>query len=398
MWKRLLAGVCAAALLMVLIQGYAAGEEWDANVIFLALNDSVVPLSDSTMPINVGGTIYLPYFMLDANQNGGIRLGIINGGQDKVRNTLTLYNTKPKNLTFDLRTGVSYDYIPDGERQTPTAIIRNGQIYVSASSTCSYFGVKYIYSNIQFGDKSYPYIRIRTDNVALDDASFKSSANTTYLIQLQNYYRSVTGQGSDGTTPPSASPTPSAPSPTPETNQDRRGVRVYLAVRADTGESGSGILDQLRGYGWGCLLLVPAGQVAQRDDLIRQAVGDGHMVGIITDESDLGQAQRELEEANELLSHVALTNTRIVLAEDPVVTQGLERSGWLCWEEDIDGLPGERSSSTVYRQITRRLEDRESQARITLDDSGISASVLSRLLPDLREGAYSVRLAVESEF
>ena len=398
MRKRLLAALCAAVLLAVLVQGAAAGEAWDDNVIFLALNDSPVPLSDSTMPINVGGTIYLPYFRLDANQDGGIRLGIINGGQDKVRNTLTLYNTKPKNLTFDLRTGVSYDYIPDGERQTPTAIIRNGQIYVSASSTCSYFGVKYIYSNIQFGDKSYPYIRIRTDNVALDDASFKSSANTTYLIQLQNYYRSVTGQGSDGTTPPSASPTPSAPSPTPETNQDRRGVRVYLAVRADTGESGSGILDQLRGYGWGCLLLVPAGQVAQRDDLIRQAVGDGHMVGIITDESDLGQAQRELEEANELLSHVALTNTRIVLAEDPVVAQGLERSGWLCWEEDIDGLPGERGSSTVYRQITSRLEDRESQARITLDDSGISASVLSRLLPDLREGAYSVRLAVESEF
>ena len=98
MWKRFLAGLCAAALLVVLIQGYAAGEEWDANIIFLALNDSPVPLSDNTMPINVGGTIYLPYFMLDANQNGGIRLGIVNGGQDKVKNTLTLYNTEPKNL------------------------------------------------------------------------------------------------------------------------------------------------------------------------------------------------------------------------------------------------------------------------------------------------------------
>ena len=128
MRKRLLAGLCAAALLLVLIQGYAAGEEWDANVIFLALNDSPVPLSDSTMPINVGGTIYLPYFMLDANQNGGIRLGIINGGQDKVKSTLTLYNTEPRNLTFDLRTGLSYDYIPDGDRQTPTAIIRGGHL------------------------------------------------------------------------------------------------------------------------------------------------------------------------------------------------------------------------------------------------------------------------------
>ena len=80
MRKRLLAALCAAVLLAVLVQGAAAGEAWDDNVIFLALNDSPVPLSDSTMPINVGGTIYLPYFMLDANQNGGIRLGIINGG------------------------------------------------------------------------------------------------------------------------------------------------------------------------------------------------------------------------------------------------------------------------------------------------------------------------------
>ena len=398
MWKRLLAGLCAAALLAVLIQGYAAGEEWDANVIFLALNDSPVPLSDSTMPINVGGTIYLPYFMLDANQNGGIRLGIINGGQDRVKNTLTLYNTEPKNLTFDLRTGLSYDYFPDGERQTPTAIIRNGQIYVSASSTCSYFGVRYIYSNIQFGDKSYPYIRIRTDNVSLDDSSFKSSASTTYLIQLQNYYRSVTGQSGDGTNAPTTSPLPTVPNQTQEDDQDRGGVRVYLAVRSDTGAAGAGMLDQLRGYGWGCLLLVPADQVAQRDDLIRQAVGEGHMVGFITDAGDLSQARRELEEANEVLSHVALTNTRIVLAEDPAVAQGLENAGWLCWEDDIDGVPGERSVSTVYYQISRRLEDRKNRAGITLDDSDTSASVLSRLLSTLREDGYSVRLAVESEF
>ena len=257
--------------------------------------------------------------------------------------------------------------------------------------------MKYIYSNIQFGDKSYPYIRIRTDNVALDDASFKSSASTTYLIQLQNYYRSVTGQGGDNSSA-TVSPAPSVPSQPTDSGQDRRGVRVYLAVRSDTGESGSEMLDQLRSYGWGCLLLVPADQVAQRDDLIRQAVGEGHMVGLITDAENLEKAQRELEEANEVLSHVALTNTRIVLAEDPSVAQGLEEAGWLCWDNDIDGVPGERSSSTVYYQIERRLEDRESQASITLDDSSTSASVLSRLLDTLREDGYSVRLAVESEF
>ena len=80
------------------------------------------------MPINVGGTIYVPYFHFDANQNGGIQFGIYNGGQDRVRNTLTLYNSEPRNLTFDLRTGISYDYYLDGVQQDPTAIIRGGQI------------------------------------------------------------------------------------------------------------------------------------------------------------------------------------------------------------------------------------------------------------------------------
>ena len=396
MWKRLLAALCAAALLAVLIQGYAAGEEWDANVIFLALNDSPVPLSDSTMPINVGGTIYLPYFMLDANQNGGIRLGIINGGQDKVKNTLTLYNTEPKNLTFDLRTGLSYDYIPDGDRQTPTAIIRGGQIYVSASSTCSYFGVRYIYSNIQFGDKSYPYIRIRTDNVALDDTAFKSSATTTYLIQLQNYYRTVTGQGGEST--PGTTVTP-APVQTPETGQDRRGVRVYLAVRGDTGQAGAEMLDRFRDYGWGCLLLVPAGQVAQRDDLIRQAVGSGHMVGLITDAADPEQARQELAQANESLADAARSGPRVLLLEDQPVAQTPAGEGGVGWQEDIDGVPGEgQTGGSLYYRIMDRLEDRERQTWITLDDSDVSAAALDRLLAALKTDGYSVRLAVESEF
>ena len=395
MRKRLLAALCAAVLLAVLVQGAAAGEAWDDNVIFLALNDSPVPLSDSTMPINVGGTIYLPYFMLDANQNGGIRLGIINGGQDRVKNTLTLYNTEPKNLTFDLRTGLSYDYIPDGDRQTPTAIIRNGQIYVSASSTCSYFGVRYIYSNIQFGDKSYPYIRIRTDNVALDDASFKSSATTTYLLPLPNSYRTVTGS-SDGGGAPAVTPEPSTP-PT-ESGQDRGGVRVYLGVRSDTGESGPDMLDRLRDYGWGALLLVPADRVAQQDDLIRQAVGDGHMVGLITDAGSLDQARETLSQANEVLAHAARTSTRIVLAEDPAVAAGLAAEGWLCWETDIDAVPGQEGSGAIYRQLLRQLESREWQAWILLDDSARSADVLERLLPTLRADGYNVRLAVESEF
>ena len=111
MKKKIPAALCAAILLLGLVlQAAAAGEDWDANVIFLGLNDSPMPLNDSTMPIRVGGTIYVPYTTFVANQNGGIKLGVFDGGQNKTQNTLTLFNSDAKNLTFDLRTGESYDY------------------------------------------------------------------------------------------------------------------------------------------------------------------------------------------------------------------------------------------------------------------------------------------------
>ena len=92
------------------------------------------------------------------------------------------------------------------------------------------------------------------------------------------------------------------------------------------------------------------------------------------------------------------TSTRIVLAEDPAVAAGLAAEGWLCWETDIDAVPGQEGSGAIYRQLLRQLESREWQAWILLDDSARSADVLERLLPTLRADGYNVRLAVESEF
>ena len=231
MKKKIPAALCAAILLLGLaLQAAAAGEDWDANVIFLGLNDSPMPLNDSTMPIRVGGTIYVPYTTFVANQNGGIKLGVFDGGQNKTQNTLTLFNSDAKNLTFDLRTGVSYDYYPDGERKTPTAIIRNGQIYVSASSTCAYFGLECTQGNIVFGTKYYPYIRIHNADASLSDQQFRGSVTTPYLIQLQNYYRTVTAQtgGEPGgeSTPPSAV----LPTPAPGSQDGRCGSTWPSAV------------------------------------------------------------------------------------------------------------------------------------------------------------------------
>lgn len=391
MRKRLLAVLCAAALALGLVlQAGAVNEDWDKNVIFLALNDTPVPVNDSTMPIKVGGTFYVPYFMFDANQNGGVRLGVFNGGQDKAKNTLTFFDSTPTNLTFDLRTGLSYDYFPDGDLKDPRAVIRNGQIYVSARATANYFHLEYAQTMIQFGNKSYPYIRIRNDDVSLDDATFKSSATNTYLIQLQSYYKTVMGQSSESSVQ-TAPPTVSAEV------IDRRGVRVYLAVRCETGAAGAAMLDALGGAGGGALLLFPPDALAGQDDLVRRAVGEGHMIGLLTAAADLETARAELERGNELLSHIARTSTRVVLAENPAVSAALEGEGWVCWEGNISALPGDRSAGAVYAQLILNLEAKKSAARVTLDDGATSATVLRRLLDTLGEGQYNLRLPVETE-
>ena len=394
MKRRLLAAFCAAALVLgLLLQAGAVNDSWDKNVIFLALNDTPVPLSDSTMPIKIGGTFYVPYFMFDANQNGGIWLGVFNGGQDKAKNTLTFFDSVPRNLTFDLRTGLSYDYYPDGNQQSPKAVIRNGQIYVSVNATARYFELQFLQDNIQFGNKSYPYLRIRTDHVSLDDATFKSSVTNTYLIQLQSYYKSTVGQSSVGeSTPPTMEP----PVTTSEII-DRRGVRVYLALRCETGAAGAAMLDTLSAAQEKALLLFPADALAGQDDLVRRAVGEGHMIGLLTDSTDPTAARDELKRGNELLSHIARTSTRVVGAADSAVAALLEEEGWLCWEENLSALPHGRASGTVYTQLARSLESRKNTARVTLDDSDTSSVVLRRLLRTLQEGQYDLRLPVETE-
>lgn len=392
--RRLLVLLWAVVLVLgLMLQTGASAEEWDNNIIFSALNDTPLPLNDATMPIRVGGSIYIPHTQLIS---GGVRLGIFDGGQSKANNTLTLYSAD-KNLTFDLKTGLSYDYYPDGARQTPIAVIRNGQIYVSAWATASYFGLTYTQDNIVFGTKYYPYIRVSNENAVLSQGQFKDSVHTSYLVQLQNYYRTVVPPTGGETTSPTPSPAPSTVVPGPGT-EDGQVVGVYLALRCDTGEATGEILDVLKAEGRAALLLFPAASLTGQDDLIRRAVGEGHVLGLLTAATDPDLAREELAEGQQALGHIVRTSTAIVLAEDEAVSKALSQDGWLCWVGNLSGLPQGRESGSIYNSLSRTLQDWEHPARITLDDSRTSSAVLSRLLQLLRQERFYYRTAVETEF
>lgn len=402
--KRFLAALCAAVLLLGLIlQGAASGRAWDDGLMFLALNDNPIPLSADTMPILVNGTVYLPCTVLDHRQNGGNRLGLYNGGQTTARETgIPLYTiySDDKNLTFDLSTGISYDYYEDGTRQTPRAVIRNGRIYLSASSLCRYFKTEenqltYYQTSTQYG---YDLIRISSSNAQLTNQEFLNAASPAALLNVLNTYRASLAPAATPTPVPSPSPTPTPVSTPDPGNEGRQNVRTYLAIRCDTGEATAEILDELSAAGRCALLLFPPDQLARQDDLVRRAAAEGHVLGLLSNAQDPETALDQLAEGNRLLAHIAYTETRIVLADGgEAVTAALTEAGWLCWAGTVSAVPEGRSSAATYADAYRILESRQNLARITTDDSAAAVRVLSRLLTAIRTERYDYRLAVESE-
>ena len=394
MKKRLAAALCAALLLLGLLLPLA-GASWDDKVIFTAVNYTVMPLTADTMPELVGGTVYVPYTVFDAGLNGGVDVGLFNGGQKRGNgvNTYTIYS-RNKNLTFDLNTGLVWDYIDAGtvQENIPRAIIRNGKVYLPAAPVCKYFGLGtyYVQNNDTLG---YPLFRIKNENEGLDDKTFVSSARAVLLDRLKAFYNSQVSQSAEPSQDLPAPPISSLPAGSG--GQDRSGVRTYLAIRCGTGEAGDAVLDALKSEGRSALLLFDPERMKGQDALIRRAVGEG----LLAPGDSLEAAQAAIEEGNRLLERMALTRTRIVLVEEDAagVTVRLQELGWSCWRSNLNGIPGGRSGAATAAAVLLSLGEKTSLARILMDDSSAAAQALPRILHTIRTDKYSYRLAVETE-
>ncbi|MCI2106129.1 MAG: hypothetical protein LKK00_05345 [Intestinimonas sp.] len=391
--------LCAAlALALLLPANGQANAAWDDNIIFMAANYTLMPLNEDTMPLMVGGTVYVPYTLFDSRVTG-VDLGVYNGGQNKTYNTYTIYSAK-QNLTFELGNGLVYDYFPDGniQKDFPRAFIRNGMVYLPAYKVCSYFGLQYSYLYTTYG---YPLVRVKNQNEGLSDAAFIDSASTAVLYNLNNYYHSLTPDASPAPTDEAAPPVQSKPpGPATENPENKAAVRVYLAFRCDTGEAGSILLGSLKKQGTPALFLFTAEQLAAQDTLVRQVISEGHTIGLIVPGRSVEAAEDALRAGNALLAHIARASTHVALpdgASSATVAQ-LERDGWLCWRGDLDGVPADRTSAWTSYEILTALDSRTSATHITMDDSNTSARTLSSVLSTLRRDQYDYRPTLETEF
>lgn len=351
-----------------------------ANLYFTGINDSVAPLTSSSMPYWSGGTLYVPYTVFDANQNGvGVSLGLYTSYNHR-SHIVTIFNLKQM-LVFDLERGTCRDDMT-GAAYDARAVMRYGKPYVPLYVVCSVFGLEYSYNQLSYISQGY-LVRIKSADAVLDDGLFIDRARELINNRLRDYTQSLS--------PAETTPTiPVSPSEPPEV--DGGNVATYLAFRCESADGLSAILNTLDGTGQYALFFLAPQVIEEEGGLVRRILGTGHSVGILAWEGEkeaLGRGRLALEE---------LAHTRTTLAYVPDGARaGLEEQGWVCWKETLYLEPGDSVGGTAFAgTVLNRLGTRRRTVYLTLEGSGNTARVLSALLRQLSSNHYTVAVPVET--
>ena len=132
---------------------------------------------------------------------------------------------------------------------------------------------------------------------------------------------------------------------------------------------------------------------------MRRVLGAGHQVGLLADGSSLETARDELARGNDLLERLAWTrvHTARLTNESRETARTLAGEGWKLWSTSVDGRPSTESGYLNTNAIVTKVKSRRTAARHLLNDSGATASNLSRLLNRLEEENCVLRIPLETE-
>ena len=381
MKKRLQALLCAVVVLFGVLLPAAAADD----PLLLALNETMPHLTEDTIPIEVGGVVYVPISIFNPRVTNA-DLGVY-AGEDKSGGTATLYS-KDGTLVFDVAAGTAYDY--SGETYNYRALSRNGRTYVPVRALYSYFGLSYSYLSTDYG----PLVRIKNGEEALDDRRFVQSASSTIQSRLNEYWQNQAA--SETPTPSPGATAQVTPTPPPE---GHNGVRVYLGIQVISGTRLEEILDALDRRSVYAVFFFSPQELEEYGDMIRRIAATGHQVGLVASWVTAEECQRQLDAGNRVLAQLARLNTRMVLLDGAEALRGdLGELGWLCWQSNVDGRSNGRSASRLTSAVMQGVGNKSASARVWMDDEGNSSAALPQILRRLQEEGYEIRMPVETEF
>ena len=293
--RRILSGLLCAGVL-------ALGVPAPSRALTLtAVNDSILPLSDSTMPARLGGEVYVPYSVFS-------QLGVSASSSDGVLDL----SANGETLSFSPAEGYVYDQNLNSY-STP-AYSMNGTTYVPVKLCCGKFGLSY--STLAVAGETV--LRV-TDGSASSDSAFAAAKSGTIENTINSYKGISSANGSSSNGASSNGGTAAKPDetsiPKVEEKPARKPARVYLTFYGAPDKNTAAVLDTLRESGRTAAFFLPVKSADWTDDTVRRIAAEGHTLALLLDADEKASGDALVEQltlANERLRLLTGVQTRIV--------------------------------------------------------------------------------------
>lgn len=359
--------------LLVILQLASPAAKAEEAVFFTAMGESILPLTDESMPFISGNSIFIPAGIF----TDAVRKSLdVSYTYNTARNLVILYRGSHA-LWFDLST----DYATDEEDTVyyPGAIMKNGKIFVSATLVARFFELSYSITEVNHGYMVW----FRKPDYPLSDIRFADAASYNMESRYQEYLKTKTQQ-----------PTVEQPPASAETVMD--GKRIYLCMQADAYVST--MLDTLDRAGAQAAVFFTPERMETAGDTLRRMSATGHSIGILADAALETDLIDQVTTANDALYDAALTRTRLVMVENARedAMQTLWDAGCCVVTPDMDRTRYGLKTGAQADTLVQRISARRGNVTVWLGTAASSGG-LRAFLRSVEQAEGSCRALTETE-
>lgn len=358
MKKRLVSLVLCTLLFVSLILDTLPSRA--ATIYFTAANDTLLELSDSTMPFWSESLLYVPANVFSSS---GLDVSV---SYNSAKKTLILRQAQYR-LICNLSSGMTVD--SNGTAHDFVAVERYGTVFLPINDTCRLLGLSCVTRTVEGGN----LVRIRNGNASLSDDAFLVAAAPMIASRYAEY---TIAHNKDDNIPENSKPQESRYLYLSLTVRSAAMMEAWMDTLSDTPHRVTFFLteDFLRD------------SADNRSDLIRRALAQGHTLGLISDTSNRFTALDELENGNRILEEIACVKTRLVQVRSQA-KKGISDAGYcvISFDHSVAAVP-ELSTAELYQL----LRDLDSAARLDLGDS-LSVASLRNLLTRITARSFTAR-------
>ena len=363
MKKRLAAIVLCLALLASLLLDATPSRA--ATIYFSAANDTLLELSDNTMPFWNGNLLYVPASIFSS---GGLNIKV---SYNTAKRTLILRQSQYRlicnlasSMTIDSN-GTMYDFL---------AVERNGTVFLPINETCRLLGFSCVTRTVAGGN----LVRIRNSSASLSDDAFLSAAAPMIASQYAEY-KALHSQDDSADLEP-------------ETNR-----YLHLALTVRSAAAMKNWLDVCSATSHRVTFFLTEDflldSADNRADLIRRALAEGHTLGLASDTANRFTALDELERGNRALAEIACVKTRLAQVRSQV-QKAVAEAGYCTVGYDLSAANAAELSTAETYELLGSLR---TAVRLDLGDS-LSPQTLRSLLTRIAARNYTARSFRETAY